>query len=454
MKHRILSFMLMAAWLCSVIAPAYAQAGSPPGSAPASQPASYLSAGTDGKLYLNASALTKGKAVSMQVDGIPSVKMNVAGVEVCAGCMTFNTYTTASGSTVVVPTAYTAIMMAVTGKTPFNTKPESYLINGALAAAMKLGAFDNMGLTPDQVTPENILHTLKTMDPLLLLRLNATLNNPNNNLFEGQFMLAAGLFEFNCDPFAAECVPVAEPRPMTDTGAFISDVYEKTCEALGDCSQPPTDQCPRNFSVTQGAPFFDAKNTYPPNPVVVGQDPAKTGVDVSAQAINPPVVVKWNLERRVKTGHDCVQFGDSGHGGCDGQGADDTWGWKDTYQTLCERHTRVFADPIVNLRIDLSLDAASIAWITTGELQSRYPGAHVYQADWPLFPGIPPTTQVISPDGSDWKFTWAALQIKDPGQWLCSFNGITAGTPYTRPRPLANSNKCFYDAVIETALTK
>ena len=97
--------------------------------------------------------------------------------------------------------------MAVTGKSPFTAQPDSYVANGILAAAMKAGAFDQMGISPDSVTPETILHTLQTMDPLMLIRLNTALNNPNSHLVEGQFFLAAGLFEFRCNPVTGKCPP-------------------------------------------------------------------------------------------------------------------------------------------------------------------------------------------------------------------------------------------------------
>ena len=110
------------------------------------------------------------------------------------------------------------------------------------------------------------MHTLQTMDPLMLIRLNATLNNPNNHLFEGQFFLAAGLFEFKCHPVTGQCPPVEAAQIP------ISSVYETICQSLGDCPNPPTDTCPRDWSVTQVDPVYTAQQLYPPHPVVVGQD--------------------------------------------------------------------------------------------------------------------------------------------------------------------------------------
>jgi hypothetical protein len=408
----------------------------------------YLSMGTDGKIYLNSSTLTAGQPIFMQPEGVPSVQMTVGGQTICVGCLAFNSYTTPTGSTVVVPTAYTAIVMAITGKSPFTAQPDSYVANGILAAAMKAGVFEQMGISPDSVTPETILHTLQTMDPLMLIRLNATLNNPNNHLFEGQFFLAAGLFEFKCHPVTGQCPPV-EPAPIP-----ISDVYETICQSLGDCPNPPTDTCPRDWSVRQADPVYTAQQLAPPYPVVVGQDPNKTGVDYRAGVTVSPVIVKWNLEKRIKTGRDCNWHESTGHNGCDGEGADDHWGWDDHYETVCERQTRVFPDPVVSLYVNLQLDAASVHWIEAGDLQARYPGAMVYQADWPLWPYRPASETSISADQMSWLLTWKALQLADPGEWRTVVSGLTKGTPYTNPRQLSYNEITFKVAVIETALTK
>ena len=66
---------------------------------------SYLSMNTDGKISLNTSALTAGQPIFLRPEGLPSVQMTIGGQTICAGCLTFNSYTTPTGSTVVVPTA-------------------------------------------------------------------------------------------------------------------------------------------------------------------------------------------------------------------------------------------------------------------------------------------------------------------------------------------------------------
>src|SRR5690606_18713766 len=137
--------------------------------------------------------------------------------------------TTPEGETVVVPTGYAAIVMALTGQNPFTSEPDLVIGNGIIAAAVAAGVFEQMGLSPDTVTPENVLQALQTMDPLFFLQLNLALNDPTSPLFSGSFLYASGLFVFLCHPVTGECPPVLSQPPA------LSDVYEAVCQSLGDC---------------------------------------------------------------------------------------------------------------------------------------------------------------------------------------------------------------------------
>ena len=109
---------------------------------------------------------------------------------------------------------------------------------------------------------------------------------------------------------------------------------------------------------------------------------------------------------------------------------------------------------MASLFVNLQLDPQSIAWIESGDLQARYPGAKVYQADWPLWPYRPADETSIAADQTAWSLTWKALQLADPGEWRTVVSGSTKGTPYTNPRQLSYNEITFKVAVIETALTK
>ena len=134
--------------------------------------------------------------------------------------------------------------------------------------------------------------------------------------------------------------------------------------------------------------------------------------------------------------------------------SDPDWGSLDTTRKVCERVTKTYPDPITNFSVRLQLDGSSIAWIESGDLQARYPGAQVYQAVWPLWPGRPPIRQTIAEDKTKISLEWERLPLRDPGQYHVVLAGRTAGTPYTAPRDLAYDEIVFDVALLEAALIR
>jgi len=429
----------------------------------------YVGVGGDGRLHFDPSGLTPGEPIVMPPpEGFPALEGTIPGTDLsaCLGCLVFNTYTSADGATVIIPNAYTAIVMAVTGESPFNTTPDFWMGNGILQIAAMAGAFEGMGIPPEELTLENIAARLdprsSEYSPFFLLQLNWALNNPDSPLNTGTFFWAAGIFEFSCHPVTGQCAPVPTDNPNDGDGNGTSDGdkdwREVVCEQLGDCTEPPTDDCPRNWEIIVTPPTYTAQVLDPPYPVVVGQDPQKRGVDLLAGVTVPPVIVKFNVEKEVPGERECTWFETTGHGGCAGYDGewyrDGHWGWHQEKIKVCERQTRTYPDAVTNLSITMELDPESIAWIESGELQARYPGAKVYQATWRLWRGLYPSKANIAPDRTTFLLEWDRLQLRDPGYCRVLINGKTSGTPYTAPRSLDYNQRAFSVAVVMTALTK
>ena len=310
MRRLVLAALTLMLALAASVQPALAQEGgeigaigdgSLPGSLPETQP-SYLVTGADGQIHFNPDGLTPGEPIVLdappgfwQLDGtLPGTDL-----QACLGCLVYNTYTTATGETVVIPNTYTAIVMAATGYSPFNTPADLAIGNGALQLAAMAGAFDSMGIPPEDFTLENLIKrfdpTSNDFDPLFMLQLNIALNDPNSPLNSGAFFWAAGLFQFACHPVTGECAPVEDKEPADSDSD--DDPLERICRTLGDCSKPLTDVCSaRDFSITVPPPVYVAEKMLPPFPIVVGQDPAQRGVDVRAGVTIPLVTVSFNVE--------------------------------------------------------------------------------------------------------------------------------------------------------------
>jgi hypothetical protein len=409
----------------------------------------YLKIDANGKISFDPTGLTNAGPISMPPPaGWPSFQSTVpgTGLGVCVGCLTFNKYIAADGSTVVVPTAYTAIVMALSGKSPFNSQPNLVIGNGVIAAAAAAGVFQKMGLAPDQVTPDSVKHALETMDPLFLLQLNLALNNPASPLFSGAFFYASGLFAFACDPFTGQCGNSQTVPPA------VSNIYEAACQAQGHCL--PLGNCKnRDWTISQQPPVLSAGKLAPAFPVVVGQDPAKRGVDLTIGVTTFPVIVTYTYEH-VETVKTCQWVGSGLGGGCGPGGTSDpNWGMRNSTRRDCRRHTDSFPDRIAVLTARAELAGASAAWIS-GDLAARYPGAHVYQSDWPLYPDRPMSTGGFNGDHTRFSATYTRLPLLDPGQYDLTIAGKTLGTPYTQPRDLTYHQVSFAVNAVFTALTK
>jgi hypothetical protein len=408
----------------------------------------YLKYDSNGHVTFDPTGLTNDGVVTVPPPaGWPSIQSPVPGTDlsVCVGCLAFNKYTAADGSTVVVPTAYTAIVMALSGKSPFNTTPNLVIGNGIIAAAVKAGVFDHMGLTPDQVTPESVLHALQTMDPLFFIKLNLALNDPNSPLFSGAFFYASGLLAFACDPITGQCGNDQAVPPA------LSGAYEAACKAQGNCL--PLGNCPsRNWNISQQSPILSAGKLAPANPVVIGQDPAKRGVDLQVGVTTFPVYVTYTYEH-AETVKTCQWVGGGQGGGCGSTNPDPNWGMRNSTKRECRRHTDVFPDRIAALSIRADLSDVSAVWISS-DLASKYPGAHVYQASWPLFPARPVSTGGFNIDRTSFNASYLRLPLLDPGDYLVNIAGKTLGTPFTGPRDLTYHNVAFAVSAVFAALTK
>lgn len=417
-------------------------------------PVDFITVNPDGTLAFDPSRLTPSGTIVMpppQSWALGAYMGEVPGIDlaVCLGCMTFNTYATPSGQTVVVPTAYTAIVMAMTGESPFEARPEIAIMNTTLGLAAYARAFEDMGIDADDVADLDRWR----LDPLFWLRLNVSLNDPRSPLNQASYFWASGLFVFACNPVTAECDEDIPGVPPALTEA----------DDIGEAQAPNgTSACPLDLTISAPAPVIRAERLAPDFPVVVGQDPERRGADLSVDVTVPPVVVSYNVEVS-QPERRCDWVGPGGGTGCP-QGSYDNTDWHpwmagndwravDGTRVTCERRTETHPDRIASLRVQAELTAESIAWIT-GDLAARYPGARVYQPLWSLYPGLAPTSASLSPEGAVWSATWERVPFRDPGNYRVSVEGQTGGTPYTAPRRLDFREITFGVDLVMVALTK
>lgn len=404
--------------------------------------------------------------------GFTPIQMEIpGGGEICIGCATYNTYTGPNGELIVVPTAMTAVMIGSGWiSDAFGTQPDHYGINGLLGLAGLTGGMENLGISRDDILNGNwgnamalwgkLNYALSGMDP------------EQRRLFENTMAARAGLFVFNADncPPVFAAVGACSPKSGSDddpngNGNDPNNPFIAICLARGDCKVPwepgrtgsgtPCQVGGRDLKIVVPDLQYIVDVPAPDNPVVVGQDQAsKRGVDLFVQVTAPIVTMSVNNTYKVRDWDECKWLGDGTGGGCNDHPGDVNWGTEHKEEWQCRRDTYAFPDVLDRIRVTSDLSAASIAWITSGDLQQRYPGAKVYQSHWALWPGLPPATSGVSADGTQITFEWKGVPFRDPGTYAVTVTGRTLGTPYTSPRLVMNSDRTFQVALFEGALTK
>jgi hypothetical protein len=119
----------------------------------------------------------------------------------------------------------------------------------------------------------------------------------------------------------------------------------------------------------------------------------------------------------------------------------------------CETKTLTYPDQISFAVIEANLAPESIRWITT-DLAAKYPGAHVYQAHWSLWPGRAPSQGGLSGDRANLSVRYDQLPLADPGSYTLLIQGTTTGTPFTAPKRFSFSAPPFDVNLLESTIIK
>jgi len=432
--------MALLIFVCALTAStALAQTGLPP----------WATVDSNGQITFNPNGLQPTGAIMLPPPpGYATVQVDLGnGKQFCVGCLTYNTYQAADGSAVVIPTNYAAMVMADAHYNPFNQPVEAYMGNTLIAMFAEGGNFDPMVNSQQAIQDAQAIHDMLTsgqLDPLFLARMNAEMNNPNSPLFQSDLFLGAGLFSFRCNPATGTC----RNQPLTGNGTPQPGSTPGAQPTPPNPTDTPEEgECPLNLRVSQQPPSLSANKLAPEYPIVVGQDPNKRGVDVSANIIIHPVIVKYDVP---KYEHECQFVG----GTVTDSACQNNPGWKNKKIFAgCETKTETYTDQIAFATIDADLSPTSIRWITT-DLAAKYPGAHVYQAHWSLWPGRSPSQGGLAGDGASLSVVYANLPLADPGTYGVQIQGRTTGTPYTAPRQFAFTYPDLQVHLLESTIIK
>jgi len=351
------------------------------------------------------------------------------------GQATYHEYLTPSGNVVVMPSATTLFFMALNPE-------ESGINDSSYALGNGLGVFETM--LAGYVSPAD-LATMGYASPADFYQ--AVINGETNIFtfdFMGQFLL-----------------------DLLDTSIADQNLYTMlllytagNCAAVpGGCppginiptpSPPPV--CPAPFiqtnpiQVTGGS--GEGGKTAPQNPVVIGQDPERRGVDVQVNVLIPPVI--YHYFRAIRHEDQVCVWDNSGTStGCPGHPGNPYWQTEVNVWYECEEHTLVFPDYLASVRVSVSLTADSRNWILT-DLAQAYPGAHLIHPDFSYsFPG---PGSLLGDQSVAWTTTIPRIQTADPGDFETTVTVRTSGTPVSAPRQAQVNLGQFSVELVEVTL--
>jgi len=343
----------------------------------------------------------------------------------------YHEYQTPSGNIIVLPTASTLFFMAL--------NPQG---SGLAQADSQLGLGSGMVLE----APGIIKGMLQGyIDPATLTSLGYT----NSDDFFADVIAGKTNLWTALGPNTLNFL-----RSLADPS--ISDLSLYTMILLytpGDCSRIPGG-CPQNArvpsppslppscsttSVKSGAITVAAKKLAPLNPLVVGQDTARRGVDVIWEVTVGPTIYTYGVSVPVM-GKVCVSWDGKGTSNCTTSKGGDGILQQVVVGYNCVQHTQIYPEGLKWVTPSASLSQTSRDWILN-TLSIMYPNAYLHHPTF-SFAGNPGTGSF---QGNTFvlDFTQTHIQVADPGHFDLVVAGATTGTPVSSWRGFSKTGGQF-----------
>jgi hypothetical protein len=327
------------------------------------------------------------------------------------GQATYHEYLTPSGNLVVLPSATTLFFMAVNPEASGLSQADSYLGNGlgvletmlagyvSPSDLVDLGYADSTDFFQAVIDGQTSIWTLGGLTTINFLTDLLSGSLADQNLYTMILLYTQG----DCDS-AGGCEEMVEALP---TPAEIQ------------CPAPYVQTGPISISGGSG----NGGKIAPPNPVVVGQDKDKRGVDVQVNVHVPPVIYHYFI-KVPRQEESCKRDSSGNGGGCSEHPGDPNYESVVDVWYECEEHTQTYLDRLASARVIINLTQESRQWILT-ELAQAYPGAHLIHPDFSFSYGG---------GGASWSKVIPRIQTADPGNYTVNVSVRTTGTPVSAPR--------------------
>ncbi len=352
------------------------------------------------------------------------------------GQATYHRYMTPSGNIVVMPSATTLFFMAL--------HPDASGINNAYSALGNgIGALETM--MAGYLTPAD-LQRMGYTNPDEFFQ--AVIDGKDSIWsFGGQNMM-----NFLSDLMSGS---IADGNLYTMLLLYLGGDCSKIpggCPTVPTLPPSPSD-CPTPFITTSPIQITggsgDGGKIAPPNPVVIGQDPDKRGVDVKVSVSIPPITYHY-YEKIVHHDPVCAEDPSGLGSGCAGHPNDPNWKTITHTWFECIGHTKVYPDFLNSAQVFINLTQASRNWILT-DLAQAYPGASLIHPDFSFSFSGPGS---LNGDKSIlWMKVIPSIQTADPGDYDTNVFVRTSGTPVSAPRQAQENLGQFTVKLVRVILT-
>ena len=370
---------------------------------------------------------------------------------------TFHEYVTASGNTLLVPSASTLFFMGLApvesglvetyaslqngqGMAITGASLLVHLMNQTLSGRQLLAAIGEFGYTEPNLFADELISGKENIwsfagADILNIIMELMIVGFEDDMLATTYLL---YLKGDCEESPLGCL-------------------ENLCQiAPQACLESPPGQIPAGSApvcppstITAGIPQLSILPVAPEYPLVSLQDPERRGVDLAVSVIIPPTleVIYIAVPRYENITHCVPPEGPStGIKNCKTdpslKGNNGTWiTTRDVVEITCERQVNVYPERITALSARATLTPAARSWIEQ-DLAAYYPGTTVLQGTLSLIPGLAGITPWCDTAGvCHAEGTLPKVQFLDPGTHALELVVQTAGTPVTAARLLRQTGE-------------
>jgi hypothetical protein len=364
----------------------------------------------------------------------------------------YHEYQTPSGNIVVMPTATTLFFMALNPQASGMAQASSQLGVGAAGTLEAAGIIK--GMLQGYIDPTALAQAMSTKGYVDQSQFfSDVINNDPQELWSLLGKNTVGFLtslinQSKIDKSLYTTLLLYTPDQCFDVPGGCPANASLPVAPAPAAPTPPASSCSSPI-VKSGAITVTASKIAPPYPLVVGQDDARRGVDLTWKVTVGPTLYTYGVRVPVVT-NVCSPWNGTGPSNCKTPaGLAGVLHSSTSY--VCQQRTTTYTEGLQWVTPSASLSQTSRDWILN-TLSIMYPRAYLHHPDF-SFAAFPDTGSF---QGSTFvlDFSQTHVQVADPGTFDLGVAGATTGTPVSNWRGFSKSGGSFPVYLEEAVIIK